>query len=185
MPRPHKCRRINCQPQALVFKPAGVPVRELETISLRFDELEALRLADLEGFYQDEAARRMDVSRPTFGRLVAGARRKVARALLNGAVLTIEGGQYTMAQMRKFVCNACEHAFDVPFGTGRPTECPACHASEVCRAPEDRGGHGRGRCRRNGAGAGGRRQRTRGKAKAPAADTTMKETDTQASENQE
>jgi predicted DNA-binding protein (UPF0251 family) len=75
-----------------MFKPAGIPARALDEVLLTLDELEALRLADLEGLYQDEAAVRMSVSRPTFGRIVEAARRKVARALLQGLVLRIDGG---------------------------------------------------------------------------------------------
>lgn len=62
---------------------------ELERIELGLDELEAMRLADLEGHYQEEAAAVMGVSRPTFGRIIEAARRKVADALLNGKALAI------------------------------------------------------------------------------------------------
>ena len=75
------------------MKPAGVPARDLEEVVLGFDEAEALRLADLEGFYQEAAARSMGVSRQTFGRIVESARRKVADAILNGKALRIEGGE--------------------------------------------------------------------------------------------
>jgi predicted DNA-binding protein (UPF0251 family)/predicted Fe-Mo cluster-binding NifX family protein len=75
------------------MKPAGVPARELETVVLGLDEAEALRLADLEGLYQEAAARSMGVSRPTFGRIVEAARRKVADAVLNGKALRLAGGE--------------------------------------------------------------------------------------------
>lgn len=84
-------------PLATYYKPAGVPLAALEEQVLTLDELEALRLADLEGLYQEEAARRMNVSRPTFGRIVESARSKVARALVNGQALRIEGGPVAMA----------------------------------------------------------------------------------------
>jgi len=75
-----------------MFKPAGIPARNLEKIVMSLDEFEAIRLADLEGYYQEEAAGRMQVSRPTFSRIVEAARRKVADALMHGKVLQIEGG---------------------------------------------------------------------------------------------
>jgi len=75
------------------MKPAGVPARELDEVILGFDEAEALRLADLEGLYQEAAARSMGVSRQTFGRIVESARRKAADAILNGKALRIEGGE--------------------------------------------------------------------------------------------
>lgn len=92
MPRPRRPRRIDAGLRARVFKPAGVPLTRLERRPITLDGLEALRLADLEGLYHEEAARRMGVSRATFGRLVAEARRAVAGALVEGAALAVEGG---------------------------------------------------------------------------------------------
>jgi uncharacterized protein len=92
MPRPRCCRRVAGEPQVTVFKPAGVPRVLLAEVVMTLDELEALRLADLEGMYQERAAERMGVSRSTFGRTVETARRKVATALVEGHALRIEGG---------------------------------------------------------------------------------------------
>ncbi|MBI5834241.1 MAG: DUF134 domain-containing protein [Armatimonadetes bacterium] len=92
MPRPHCQRRITGVPITAAFKPAGIPMARLAAIAMTLDELEALRLADLEGLYQAAAAERMGISRPTFGRIVASARRKTADALVNGKALLIEGG---------------------------------------------------------------------------------------------
>ena len=92
MPRPFCCRRVAGRPGSAAFKPVGVPVHELEAVTLTLDEFEALRLADLEGQYQEQAAEQMGVSRPTFSRVVESARRKVADALVHGKVLRIEGG---------------------------------------------------------------------------------------------
>jgi predicted DNA-binding protein (UPF0251 family) len=98
MPRPCCRRRISGAPPAGVFKPAGIPGRFLEEVVLGLDGLEALRLADLEGLYQEEAAARMGVSRATFGRIVADARRRVAEALVGGKLLRIEGGPVDAAE---------------------------------------------------------------------------------------
>jgi predicted DNA-binding protein (UPF0251 family) len=92
MPRPRRTRRIDAALRARVFKPAGIPLAELEQRPVTLDGLEALRLADLEGLYHEEAARRMGVSRATFGRVLAEARRAVAGALVDGAALALEGG---------------------------------------------------------------------------------------------
>lgn len=89
MSRPLKQRRIRCVPLASYFKPVGIPLRELEEVVLGADELEALRLADLEGRYQIAAAEQMQVSRQTIGNILARAHRKVADALLNGKALRI------------------------------------------------------------------------------------------------
>jgi uncharacterized protein len=92
MPRPHCCRRVTGSPLAAVFKPIGIPMRELEEIVMTLDEFETLRLADLNGLYQEQAAVEMGISRPTFSRIVDAARRKVADALVHGKALRIEGG---------------------------------------------------------------------------------------------
>jgi len=97
MPRPQCPRRVQGRPGALLFKPAGIPIRLLEEIVLTLDEFEALRLADLEGLYQETAAERMGISRATFGRIVESARRKVAQTLVGGRVLRVEGGPVRIA----------------------------------------------------------------------------------------
>jgi predicted DNA-binding protein (UPF0251 family) len=74
----------------------------LEEVVLAVEELEALRLADLDGLYQDKAADQMGVSRATFGRIVEAARRKVSEALVLGKALRIEGGDYRMTTIRTF-----------------------------------------------------------------------------------
>ena len=92
MPRPKCPRWIEAIPEHTWFKPAGVPLRDLEEVVLTLDEVEALRLADLQGRYHEEAAERMGVSRQTLGRILSAARRKVAEALVEGKALRVEGG---------------------------------------------------------------------------------------------
>ena len=89
MARPVKCRRISCAPATNYFKPAGIPLRDLEEIVLGLDELEAMPLTDLEGGYQQDAAAQMGVSRQTIGNILHRAHAKVADALLNGKALRI------------------------------------------------------------------------------------------------
>ena len=89
MPRPRKCRRIEGCPRALFFKPHGIPLRELTEVYMPMDGFEALRLADYQGLSMEEGAERMHVSRHTFGRILADARRTVARALVEGLALYI------------------------------------------------------------------------------------------------
>jgi len=92
---------------ATVFKPAGIPACDLEAVTVSLDEFEAIRLADGEGLYQEQAARRMKVSRPTFGRIVEAAHRKVADALLNGKTLKIEGGTVQVNHQKRCRCELC------------------------------------------------------------------------------
>lgn len=96
MPRPHCLRRITNWPGVTYFKPAGIPLRLLEEVVVTLDEVEALRLADLNGLYQEQAANKMKISRATFSRIVEEARRKVAEALIHGKALRMEGGAVVM-----------------------------------------------------------------------------------------
>jgi predicted DNA-binding protein (UPF0251 family) len=92
MPRPCCLRHIDVNPRAVYFKPARIPVHLLAEVVLTLDELESLRLADLNGLYQAQAADEMRISRPTFSRVIEQARRKVADALIHGKALRLEGG---------------------------------------------------------------------------------------------
>ena len=92
MPRPQTTRKIPRGLRGHAFKPQGVPMTDLEQVTVTLDGLEALRLADLEGLYQEEAAKRMGVSRATFARVLTAARQAVSDALVNGKALEIEGG---------------------------------------------------------------------------------------------
>ena len=128
-------------------------MRELELVSLSVEELEALRLADIEGLYQEDAALRMEVSRPTFQRVLREAHRKVATALVEGKALGIEGGNYVLAgETRILECNECGHSWEEPFGTGvRACEarCPECGgpvARRGCGRGARRGQGPQGRC---------------------------------------
>ena len=104
MPRPRKRRCCRRYRNDRVYKPRGVPMTGLETVSLTLDGLEAIRLADLEGLYQDEAAGRMGVSRATFARVLAEARRTVADALVHGNALEIGGGPVETRPGRRWPC---------------------------------------------------------------------------------
>jgi len=158
MPRPHKCRFVGGAPGVSHFKPAGVPGQKLATVELQLDELEALRLADLEGFYQEQAAGAMGISRATFGRVLDRAHQKVADAIINGKMLSVKGGNVAEKVIRRFNCGSCGDDFGIPTGGGRPGQCPKCQSPDIHRAFEPGGsgnGFGRGRrCRRHGRGPG-------------------------------
>jgi len=96
MPGRRRCRRVGCQPSFTSFGPATAGSSEPEETILTVDEFEALRLKDLEGLEQNECAAMMEISQPTFHRLVISARRKVAGALTHGRTIKIEGGHYRL-----------------------------------------------------------------------------------------
>jgi len=101
MVRPLKCRLVAGRPDVVFFKPQGVPLFRLEEVVLQLDEFEALRLADVEGLYQEEASLKMHVSRATFGNILASARKKTADAITNGKAIRIEGGFCRMRQRNR------------------------------------------------------------------------------------
>ena len=159
MARPVRCRKVFCSPDSNYFKPKGIPIKLLEEVNLTMDEFEAIRLADLEGKYQEDAAKKMNISRQTFGNIITSAHKKLADTLVNTKALKIEGGVVKMME-RCFVCYDCKNEWTLPYGSGRPSECPKCKSLNIHRAPQDRGWarggrecghrfrHGRGRCGR-------------------------------------
>lgn len=94
MPRPFKCRRIRWMPGVIYYKPAGVPLKLLQENRLLLEEIEAIRLRDVEHLEQQECAEKMGVSRPTFQRIISNARSKIADSITNGKALKIEGGNF-------------------------------------------------------------------------------------------
>ncbi len=135
--RPTLCRCVQELPKVTCFKPQGVLPKELESVMLTVDELEAIRLADKEGLYQAAAAVQMHVSRPTFGRILDAARKKVAEAIVDGKQLSIEGGVVrslcdSQPTDRPDICVCPECSFELPHLKGEPcreTLCPQCGAS--------------------------------------------------------
>ncbi|MBN1971438.1 MAG: DUF134 domain-containing protein [Candidatus Delongbacteria bacterium] len=96
MGRPKKCRNINFKACCRHFIPDSDNT-EINVL-LTIDELEAIRLADFEELYQDNAAKEMGISRQTFGLIIQSAHKKIADAIVNGKVIKLE---------RVFDCN-CE-----------------------------------------------------------------------------
>lgn len=123
MARPKKIRRVGCRGVGRGFKPIGIPMTDLDSETLEIDELEALRLADLEGLYQEAAATHMGVSRPTFARILRQAREKVARALVEEAALLIGEGVTVAHATANIPCPV----HDAPRRQGRGCRCRHRH----------------------------------------------------------
>lgn len=118
MPRPPCRRRVEGKPAVSMFRPAGLPARGACEIVITLDEFEAVRLADLERLYHEAASGKMGVSRPTFGRILDAARRKIADAIVNGKAFRIEGGP-VFERVRR-LCGKCSAEWVGPPG------CPRC-----------------------------------------------------------
>ena len=96
MPRPCKRRFVSEVPEISFFKPAGVRMRDLEEVVLTVEEFEALKLKDVEDLDQVSCAERMNISQPTFHRILNSARKKVADAIIYGKAIRIEGGNFVV-----------------------------------------------------------------------------------------
>ena len=164
MPRPPIERSVGGVPRITLFKPAGVPARELEQLRLAVDELEAIRLVDLEGLSHEQAAEAMGVSRQTVGRVLERGRAKVAEALVGGKAILIGGGQYRV-ESRQMRCFSCHRRWAAGPEAEPATSCPACGSSDVgvCWGAGDRcgGEHSHGAAGDPGGGHGRRRRDAR------------------------
>jgi len=89
MPRPKLCRKIKFNPKITYFKPQGVPMRLLEVVELTTEEVEALRLKNIENLEQEIAAKKMNTSQSTFQRILSSAYKKTSQALINGQAIKI------------------------------------------------------------------------------------------------
>ena len=144
MPRPQKNRIIKEPPVFTQFKPVGVPGRIIETVTLSIDEYEALRLSDFTGMSQEEAADEMEISRPTFTRLIEAARKKIGEMIVSGRMLVIEGGNIHFRE-NLIKCRNCGHMFNINIEDD-VRKCPSCGSNELINLA---GGFGHGRCCQN------------------------------------
>lgn len=122
MPRPKQFRTISTPPTMLGFKPFGIPRVELESVTLSYDEYEAIRLLDYEGLMQEQAAERMNVSRPTLTRIYENARKTMAKAFVEGKMILIEGGNVDFGR-QWFRCCKCHKLID---GAENHVPCKNC-----------------------------------------------------------
>jgi uncharacterized protein len=124
MPRPHKPRLISEMPRYTYFKPTGIPMRQLTEIVLSVDELEALRLKDIEKLEQHECAIRMNIAQSTLQRILVSAHEKVARAIVEGKALRIHGGPYALEGEQS--CPRCRRRWR-GIDTADKEQCPECN----------------------------------------------------------
>jgi predicted DNA-binding protein (UPF0251 family) len=129
MARPTKFRRVEFFPEDDFFVPWGKPKCEIEEIVLKVEELEAMRLKDIEELNQEECAEKMEVSRQTFQNIIDSARKKVALALTEGKAIRISGGHYT-TKLCKFKCAECGTIYEINFDQDR-LACPSCGSDKV------------------------------------------------------
>lgn len=144
MSRPQKERIVHTPPLYSEFKPIGVAGRMINETNLSLDEYEAIRLADYEGYSQLEAADEMEISRPTFTRLIEAARKKLAEFLIKGNKLVIEGGNIHFRN-NIIKCSSCGYMFNIQIDSSL-TVCPNCGSAELINIA---GQYGHGKCCNN------------------------------------
>jgi len=144
MPRPKNERIVHEPPRYSEFKPIGVPGRSLSQVMLSLDEFEAIRLADYQGMSQEEAAEEMGISRSTFSRLVEKARKKISEFIIQGCLLTIDGGNIHFRN-NIFECSDCGHMFKIKINAP-VANCPDCGSGNLINHA---GGFGHGSCCRD------------------------------------
>ena len=153
MARPIKWRKIENVPSVLNFVPSEKETEGLKN-TLKMEELEAIRLKDLEGLEQGECAERMEVSRPTFQRILISAREKIADSLINGKAINVEGGNFTR-NICPVKCMDCGKIWMESFENlesiknGKYT-CPACGSLKVACEKASQGRFCRRNCCRHG-----------------------------------
>lgn len=128
MPRPHKPRLVSAMPRYTYFKPTGIPMPLLEEIVLTVDEVEALRLKDIEKLEQHDCATRMNVAQSTLQRILVSAHEKVSKAIIEGKALRIHGGPYALEG--ELLCPHCRRRRQ-GVGISDKESCPDCSDQEV------------------------------------------------------
>jgi predicted DNA-binding protein (UPF0251 family) len=141
MPRPQSDRIVQEPPLFSDFKPMGVKGQDLGQILLTLDEFEAIRLADQAGLSHATAADEMGISRSTFSRLIEKARKKIADFIIQGKILTIEGGSVHFRN-NILKCQSCGHMFKINI-IKTVAECPTCQSGNLINLA---GGFGHGKC---------------------------------------
>ncbi|MBE9505840.1 MAG: DUF134 domain-containing protein, partial [Chloroflexi bacterium] len=133
MPRPMKLRQVAFAPGATFFKPAGVAMAILQRVTLTLEEVEALRLKDIENLHQEECAKEMGISRATFHQILKSAHGKLADAMVNGKAIRVEGGNFAFPGAR-FRCRNDGHEWSLPPGPlpgAASVSCPTCSSRDV------------------------------------------------------
>ncbi|MGH4052650.1 MAG: DUF134 domain-containing protein [Clostridium sp.] len=129
MSRPIKFRRVEFFPEDTYFVPWGKPKCKIQEIVLKVEELEAMRLKDIEELNQEECGEKMQVSRQTFQNIIDSARKKIAIALTEGKAIRISGGNYRTG-LCKFKCFNCANIYDINYEQDKNI-CPKCGSEKI------------------------------------------------------
>ena len=151
--RPTKWRKVEFIPHIQYFAPSDIDAALLQENVLRIEELEAIRLKDLEGMEQEDCADKMEVSRQTFQRILSIAREKIADSLINGKAIRIEGGNYTR-NICPVKCLDCGKQWNESYENferilNGELNCPECNSKRIVCFRSDKKRFCRRNCWRN------------------------------------
>lgn len=133
MARLKKSRIIQRAPSFSGFKPFGIQKASGEEVILHLEEYESIKLCDYENLTHEQAAKIMNVSRPTFTRVYQSARNKIAKAFAEASCILLEGG-HSVVGIRWYSCQACEVNFSSDFDD--QSVCPFCLSENVFKVDE-------------------------------------------------
>lgn len=139
MSRPEKCRRVEYFPRHTYFVPLNTNSSIFDEVVLKIEELEAMRLKDIEKLNQEECAERMNISRQTFQIIISNAREKVTLALTQGNAIHITGGNYVINKC-ELKCTTCGEIFKLGINDDKLI-CPKCGGSEIICIKREKGCH--------------------------------------------
>lgn len=128
--KPKKIRDVSLPPKVVFFKPHGIPLKDIEIINLAIDEYEAIRLADYENLKHLEASKMMNISRPTFTRLLESAHKKISHSIVEGKAIRIEGGEFKFYN-KVFQCKRCGQFQNLKDEEDKTRSCKNCNGDEL------------------------------------------------------
>jgi uncharacterized protein len=132
MSRPQKNRKVSMPPKMVGFRPFGIPMSKMEPVKLKFEEFESIRLVNYDDLPQDEAARQMNVSRPTFTRIYNKALKLIAKSFVEGKAIEIEGGNFEF-EHDWYRCRRCYKLIAGLENHSRCRDCPSFGENELIR----------------------------------------------------
>ncbi|MCF8226413.1 MAG: DUF134 domain-containing protein [Bacteroidales bacterium] len=127
MPNRKKYRKIALPPSMEGYSPFGIPAGKFGEVTLLFEEFEAIRLTDYEDLTQEQAAKKMNISRPTFTRLYEKARKTIAKAFVEGKSITIQGGDYISDDF----WYRCKDCYETMVTIKPADHCRSCDSSNI------------------------------------------------------
>jgi len=131
MGRPKCLRKVGDVPDVNYFKPRGIPLTELDSVELKIEELEAIKLVYYDGKKRENAAKSMGVSRRTMERELKSGLKKIIEALLCGKAIEIKGGYYVSGDEVVFRCLNDKHEWKADKSMNKPEKCPECGSTEI------------------------------------------------------